>query len=110
MPDKEIVVGELLASLVTVKLPVKAPEEDGAKRICKVALWPAAIEGKGVPCVTAKAAPEIWVWETVMDAFPPFDSVTLCEALLPTGTFPKLMLVGAADRVFEPVDCVLAVE
>jgi hypothetical protein len=104
------VVGELSASLVTVRLPEREPEEDGVNRICKVTLWLAAIEDKGVPCVTANAAPEILTCETVTVAFPLFVSVTLRVALLPSETFPKLMPVGVAERVFELVDCVFALE
>ena len=109
-PAKLIVVGELSASLVTVRLPERAPEEDGVNRICKVTLWLAAIEDKGVPWVTVNAAPETLVWETVTVVFPPFVNVTLFVVLLPTAMFPKLMLVGVAERVFELVDCVFALE
>ena len=106
-PDKGIV-GELLASLVTVRLPVKLPEEEGAKRICKVTLWPAAMEYMGVPFVMENAEPEILVWETVTEEFPLFFKVTVWVEAPPTATFPKLRLVGLAERVFDPVDCVFA--
>jgi len=48
-------------------------------------------------------------WETVTIAVPLFVKVTLCVALLPTETFPKSMLAGVDERVFEPVDCVFTV-
>jgi len=105
-----MVVGELSASLVTVRLTERAPEEDGVNRICKVTLWLAAIEDKGVPWVTVNAAPETLVWETVTVVFPLLVNVTLCVVLLPTETFPKLMLAGVAERAFELVDCVFALE
>ena len=38
VPERATVVGELLALLVTVRLPVRLPAEEGAKRICKEAL------------------------------------------------------------------------
>ena len=108
-PDKSIVVGELLASLVTVRLPVALPEEDGAKRICSVTLWPAAMEDMGVPFVMENAKPVMLVLETVTEEVPLFFSVTLWVGALPTETFPKLRLAGVAERVFDPVDCVFAV-
>lgn len=109
-PDREIVVGELLASLETVRLPVTLPEEEGAKRTCKVKLWPTAIEERGVPLAMENEEPERFVWETVTEAVPLFFNVTLRVELAPTVTFPKLRLVGLADRVFEPaVDWVFEV-
>ena len=109
-PDRAIVVGELSASLETVRLPVTLPEEAGAKRTCKVTLWPAAMEYRGVPCVMENAEPETLVWETVTAAVPLFFKVTLWVAVAPTETLPKPRLVGLAERVFEPeVDCVFAV-
>jgi hypothetical protein len=39
-------------------------------------------------------------------AVPVLVRVRLCEALLPTATFPKLRLVELAVRVPEPGDCV----
>ena len=108
-PEREMVVGESFASLVTVRLPVTLPEEDGAKRTCKVALWPAAMEDKGVPWVMENTEPDNVVWEMVTEAVPPLFKMTLWVEDAPTETLPKLMLVGVADRVFEPVDCVFAV-
>ena len=72
-----MVVGELYASLVTVRLPVALPEDEGAKLICKVTLWPAAMEDMGVPFVMENAEPEILVWETVTEEVPLFFKVTL---------------------------------
>ncbi len=109
IPDRATVVGELFASLVIVRLPERLPEEEGANWICRVALWPAAIEDKGVPFVMVKAVPEMLAWETVTDAVPLLVKVTLCVALLATETLPKLMFVGLDERLFDPVDCVFAV-
>src|SRR5690242_8096307 len=110
VPVRLTAVGELSASLVTVKVPEEPPEVDGAKRTCRVTLCPAAMEYTGVPVVMENAEPETLVWETVTAAVPPFFKVTLWVAVAPTGTFPKLRLVGLAERVFEPeVDCVFAV-
>ena len=110
VPVRVIAVGELSASLVTVKVPEEPPEEDGAKRICKVTLCPAAMEYRGVPLVMENAEPETLVWETLTAAVPVFFNVTLWVAVAPTETFPKLRLAGLAERVFEPeVDCVFAV-
>lgn len=110
MPVRATTVGELFASLITVKVPEKPPEEDGAKRTCRVTLWPAAMEERGIPLVMENAEPETLVWETVTAAVPPFFKVTLWVVVAPTGTFPKPRLVGLAERVFEPeVDWVFAV-
>jgi hypothetical protein len=103
-PERAIVVGELFASLVTVRPPVTLPEAAGAKRTCKVTLWPAAMEDRGVPCVMENAEPETLVLETVTAEVPALVKVTLWVAVAPTETFPKLRLVGLGERVFEPVD------
>jgi hypothetical protein len=109
-PVRLTAVGELLASLVTVRVPEEPPEEDGAKLTCKVTLWPAAMEVRGIPLVMENAEPETLVWETVTAAVPLFFKVTLWVAVAPTETLPKLRLAGLAERVFEPeVDCVFAV-
>lgn len=109
VPDRATVVGELFASLVIVRLPVRLPEEEGANWIPSVALWPAAMEDKGVPFVMVKAVPEMLAWETVTDAVPLLVKVTLWVALLPTETLPKLMFVALDERLFDPVDGMLAV-
>lgn len=98
-PDRATVVGEFWALLVIAKVPETAPEEDGAKRICKVALLPAAMKESAAPCAIVKALLEILVWETVIEAVPPFVRVTVCVALPPTETFPKLMVVGLGERI-----------
>lgn len=61
VPVRVTEVGELSASLVTVRVPEEPPEEDGENLICNVALCPAAMEDKGVPLVIVKAVPEIAV-------------------------------------------------
>jgi hypothetical protein len=46
-----------------------------------------------------KPSPDVVVTpETVMSAFPLFVSVTLSELVVPSFTFPKLKVVGLADR------------
>src|SRR5205823_2255595 len=92
VPARVTAVGELFASLVTVRVPEEPPEEDGAKRICRVTLWPAAMEERGIPLVMENAEPETLVWETMTAAVPPFFKVTLWVAVAPTETFPKLRL------------------
>ena len=46
-----------------------------------------------------KPAPEVLTAEMVTLEFPVFVTVTFCELLLPTFTFPKLRLEGLMPRV-----------
>lgn len=91
--------GESAASLVTVREPVAAPADCGAKRICTVELWPAGIVDDGFPPTTLNAAPEIAACEIFTVAVPVFVILTFSVLLLPTTTPPKLRLVELAESV-----------
>ena len=60
-------------------------------------LWPAGSEEEGLPPTTVNPAPEIVAWEILTVAVPVFVTVTLCVALLPIATFPKLRLAALGE-------------
>jgi len=67
-----------------------------------VALCPTAIEVVVPPLTTVKPVPEIVAWEMLTVAVPVFVRVTLCVALVPAATLPKLTVVEPADSAPEP--------
>jgi hypothetical protein len=93
---------EFVASLVTVRDPVAAAMEVGAKRICTVAVCPTANELDGVAPMTVKTPPETVAPEIFTAPVPVFVTVTVCVPLLPTATFPNPMLLGEAVRTPPP--------
>ncbi len=99
VPASETAMGESVASLVTVREPVAAPADCGAKRTCTVELWPAGIVDEGFPPTILKAAPEIAACEIFTVAVPVLVTVRLSVLLLPTTTPPKLRLVELAESV-----------
>lgn len=60
-------------------------------------LWPAGSEEEGFPPTTVYPVPEIVAWEILTVAVPVFVTVTLCVALLPIATFPKLRLAALGE-------------
>ena len=52
-----------------------------------------------LPPAKVRSAPEIVVAEMLTVSAPVFVRLSLCVALLPTGTSPKLMVAGFAERV-----------
>src|SRR5713226_9305325 len=94
-----MVAGVLVALLTTETLPVPAPEAVGAKTTLKLAACPAAKVSGGVRPLSLKPLPETVIWEMLTLELPELVSVTVCVALLPTVTFPKLRLVGLAVRM-----------
>lgn len=98
-----MVVGELGALLTTEMLPVTLPAAAGANLALRVVLWPTAKVTGRVSPLTLKTAPVTLAWEMVRLALPKLVKVTICELLLPTVTFPKLMLVGFAPSWLLPV-------
>ena len=98
VPDKLMVLGELVALLVTEMLPLKAPVVVGLKTTLKAAFAPEVkVRGKESPLVL-KPAPATVIWDTVTLLVPVFVSVTGRMLLLPTLTLPKLVLRGLAER------------
>ena len=92
-PLSVTVVGEFVASLVTVTLPVRIPVATGAKAAFNVAVCPGArIVPVGTP-LAMKPAPETLTFEIVTLELPVFLSVTPRMLLVPESMFPKLKLV-----------------
>ena len=78
----------LMALLVTVTLPFRVPEADGAKVTFKVAEFPAAkIKPEDTPPILTPA-PESVTFEMETFEAPLFVSVTDRRLLLPTVIFP----------------------
>lgn len=92
-----MVVGELVALLVTVTLPETLPVAVGANATVKEVDWLAArVRGSPSP-VTLKPLPVTLSFERVTLALPLLLSVTVCVALEPVVTLPKLSEVGEAE-------------
>jgi len=89
-PDKLIDVGELLASLVTVTLPVMVPELAGANVTLSIAVCAGARMRPAETPLGVKPAPVTLTFEIVTLVLPEFVNVTPKLLLLPTVTFPKL--------------------
>jgi hypothetical protein len=96
-PESAIVAGELVALLVTVRLPVTLPTAVGAKLTLSGRLLPAAIETVPERPLTVNPVPEMLSDETLTAPVPVFVSVTVCEAELPTSVFAKLRLLVLLD-------------
>ena len=102
-PDRAIIVGELLALLVTVTLPDTTPAPAGANVTLKVALWPGIRICPVDRPLALNPGPATLTFETATLEFPVFVSVTEWPLLLLTLTLPKFTLdgLGANDRVAE---------
>ena len=96
VPPKGIVSGELGALLTSVTDPETPPDDDGAKAALNVALFPAAIVNGALNPEVLKPVPVTATCAIVRLALPPFETVMVCELLLPTTTLPKAALDGAA--------------
>lgn len=92
-----MVVGELVALLVTVTLPVTLPVAVGANATLNDVDCPAAsVRGSERP-VTLNPVPVTLSFERVTLALPVLLSVTVCVALVPVVTLPKLSEVDDAE-------------
>jgi len=60
-----------------------------------------AMEPEGAPLITAKPDPLRVAEETSTAEVPTFVTVTLCTAVLPVATLPKLMLAALTERTPE---------
>lgn len=95
-PDREIVVGELVAVLVTVTVPEKLPAVVGANAVLKEVDCPVErVRGSAMP-VTLNPLPIMVFCEIDMSELPVLVSVTLWVALVPVVKLPKLSEVGDA--------------
>jgi hypothetical protein len=96
VPASAIVSGEVGALLTSVTEPETPPEVDGVKTVLNVAVLPAAtVSGALIPEVL-KPVPVAATCEIVRLALPLFETVTVCELLLPTTTLPKVAVDGVA--------------
>ena len=98
VPDREILNGEIAASLVTVAFPVVLPAAAGAKVTFKVAVCPGDnICPDEIP-PAVNPAPEMLRLEIVTVEFPALVKVTPSTLLLPVFTAPNGRLVRLAVR------------
>ena len=85
--------GELEALLVTMApAPETVPVDVGANVTVNVAVFPGVTYCPTDMPLTLNPAPDTLTFETVMLDVPEFVKTTFCALLVPTVTFPKLML------------------
>jgi hypothetical protein len=96
LPPNAIVSGEVGALLASVTDPETPPDVDGVKTALNVAVFPAATVRGALNPEVLKPVPVTATCEIVRLALPPFETVMVCELLLPTTTLPKAALDGAA--------------
>jgi hypothetical protein len=107
VPVKLSTVGEPWTSLAIETLPATAPAVVGANLTDKVADVPGlSVEGAATP-LAVKPAPVVVIPEICTAAWPVLVNVEVRVLLLPTLTFPKLRLPGAAPSW--PTACVVPV-
>jgi|ERR1700746_3134564 len=92
-----LIVGELLALLLTATFPVTAPAVVGANVITRVAVW-LGVSVVPLTPVALKPAPVALTPEIITFEFPVLVRVTFTDALLPSLTLLKLKLEGLALR------------
>ena len=96
VPESAIVVGEFVALLVTVTLPLALPAVVGSNTTENDVLCPAlSVRGRARP-VTEKPVPVRLSLDNETLALPVLVSVTVCVELVPVVTLPKLTDVGEA--------------
>jgi hypothetical protein len=92
-------------SLVNDKVPVAPPADVGLKTIFTFVLCPAAnVTGKARPFM-AKPAPLTAACEIVRLVLPVLLRMSTCDWLVPTWTFPKATLAGAAVKSPDAAGC-----
>ena len=92
-----MVAGELVAPLMMVTLPVTLPAEVGANATLNEVDWPTErVSGIERPDIV-KPLPVTLSPETETLPLPVLVRVTVCVALLPVRTLPKLRETGEAD-------------
>lgn len=97
VPDSGIA---MFADPLTVSdiVPVAAPVAVGVNVTLKVEVWFGVSVSGTVNPVNAKPVPEAAAAVTVIFSPPVFFRVTVCDAVVPVVTLPKLILVGLAVR------------
>ena len=98
-PDNETVRGTVLPDALKLidAEPVTAPVLAGLKATLNVELLPAPICAPSARPDMLNPVPETDSDETETVVVPWFVTVKVCELLLPTGTLPRLALVGTAE-------------
>ena len=97
LPAREIVVGEMAASLTSEMLPDTLLVAVGAKCTLKVLDCPGGrVSGKVSPLML-KPAPVKLACAMVKLALPELVKVRFCTPVLPTSTLPKLTLAGVME-------------
>jgi hypothetical protein len=89
----------LVALLTTETLPDTLPAAAGANETPSVADWLGVRVVLALTPLALKPTPRVVTTEIVTFEFPALVTVTFCELLLPTFTFPKLTFVGLRLRV-----------
>jgi hypothetical protein len=99
VPDNATTTLEFVASLVTVKVPLVAPADAGAKTTLNVLLVPAAKVSGRVRPFKLKPVPVAEAWVMVIVDPPELVKVSCSVLLEPVCTEPKLRLDGLVPRV-----------
>ncbi len=92
-----MVIGELVALLVRVALPLTDPVDIGANATVNVELLPGLIVSGTVSPLILKVLGETVACVIVTLAVPELVRAIVCDALLPVGTLLKLTLEGVAE-------------
>lgn len=96
VPLSGIDIGELGELLTSEIEPATAPAVVGAKTALNVAFLPAAIVNGALMPEILNPVPVTLTDEIVRLADPPFDTVIVCELLVPVETLPKAAVDGVA--------------
>src|SRR6266478_5496450 len=91
-PDNETAAGEFVALLLTETLPVTLPADSGANVTVKIAVSPGARARPTGSPPAPKPGPETMTFEMVTSESPELVNRTVCMAMSPTLTLPKLKL------------------
>ena len=97
VPDNAIVVGEFVALLTIVTLPVTPPAIVGEKLTVKVALCPAGKASGTAKPPAVNPAPDTTTCEMLTVLLPVFVSTANCELLPATSMLPRLNDVVVAE-------------
>ena len=94
-----MVVGELVAVLTTLTVPVRFPVETGAQVTLKDVDCAAARVIGSVTPLMLKPVPLAAIWEIVTAEFPVLVTVIFCEEEVPIDRLPKFRAAGLAESV-----------
>jgi hypothetical protein len=97
IPLRETELGMMEALLAMETWPARVPAAFGEKMTFNMACFPASITSGRVTPVIVTPAAEAAACVIVRLEVPPLEMVTDCDAVLPSGTEPKLMEAGATE-------------